>query len=115
MGAKFTPSIANLFMGEWEDKIIFSTKKEELRLYKRYIDDLFFIWAGSKLSLQGFLDELNANVKTSGLLVSLVKMRYISWMSMYIGVKINYEQNFTSSAPIATVIFLYKAFITLCG
>lgn len=61
MGAKFAPSIASLFMGEWEDKTIFFVKREELLLYRRYIDDLFFIWAGSTLSLQCFLKELNAN------------------------------------------------------
>lgn len=43
MGAKFAPSIANLFMGEWEDKTIFSIKRDQLLLYRRYIDDLFFI------------------------------------------------------------------------
>lgn len=36
-------------------------KREELLLYRRYIDDLFFIWSGSTLSLQCFLKELNAN------------------------------------------------------
>lgn len=46
MGVKFALSIANLFMGEWEDKVIHSIRRDELIFYKWYIDDLFFIWAG---------------------------------------------------------------------
>lgn len=61
MGTKFTPITANLFMGEWDDKIIFSIKREELIFYKRYIDDLFFIWVGSTESLQQFIQKLNVN------------------------------------------------------
>ncbi|XP_077342840.1 uncharacterized protein LOC143987733 [Lithobates pipiens] len=61
MGAKFAPSIANLFMGEWEDKKIFSVKRQELLIYRRYIDDLIFIWAGTRSSLTDFLAELNNN------------------------------------------------------
>lgn len=48
-------------MGEWEDKKRFSTTRTQLLLYKRYIDDLFFIWEGSRDSLQEFLNELNSN------------------------------------------------------
>lgn len=61
MGAKFAPSIANLFTAEWEDKVIFKEKRDELIFYKRFIDDLFFIWAGSAVSLHQFLQELNNN------------------------------------------------------
>lgn len=28
IGAKFAPSIANLFMGEWEDKFVFGKKRD---------------------------------------------------------------------------------------
>lgn len=59
MGAQFASSIANLFMGEWEDKTIFSVKRDQLLLHRRYIDDLFFIWWGSLSSLHEFLEELN--------------------------------------------------------
>ena len=61
MGAKFAPSIANLFMGEWEDKTIYAKLRPRLLFYKRYIDDLFFIWDGPLDTLQAFLDELNKN------------------------------------------------------
>lgn len=42
MGANFAPSIANLFMAEWEDKVIFKEQRTELIFYKRFIDNLFF-------------------------------------------------------------------------
>lgn len=51
MGAKISPSIANLFMAEWEDKIIFKERRAGLLFYKRFIDDIFFIWAGPVDSL----------------------------------------------------------------
>lgn len=61
MGAKFLPSIANLFMGEWEDKYIFPKKRKELLFYKQYIDDLMFIWEGPESSLIDYLAFLNSN------------------------------------------------------
>lgn len=53
MEAKFALSIANLFMAEWEDVTIFAVRREELIFYRRHID-IFFIWAGSSLSLKLF-------------------------------------------------------------
>lgn len=59
MGVKFAPSLANLFMGEWEDKSIFAIKRDGLLFYKRYIDDLLFVWEGSENFLHKFMSELN--------------------------------------------------------
>ena len=61
MGAKFAPSLANLFMGEWEDHFIYGAQRTELIMYRRYIDDLFFIWSGPESSLEMFSAELNSN------------------------------------------------------
>lgn len=36
-------------------------KKESLLFYRRYIDNLFFIWEGNESSLQEFMSELNSN------------------------------------------------------
>lgn len=55
MGARFAPSIANLFMGEWMDKCVFANKKEGLLFYRRFIDNLFFIWEGDECSLHKFM------------------------------------------------------------
>lgn len=50
-------------MAEWEDKVIFKDKREELIFYRCFIDDLFFflIWAGPAESLLQFLQVLNNN------------------------------------------------------
>lgn len=40
MGAKYAPSAVNLFMSFWESEAIYQTNIPELRLYKRYIDDI---------------------------------------------------------------------------
>lgn len=61
MGAKFTPSIGNLFMSEWEDRVVFSRRKAVLLFYRRFIDDLFFICVGNEESLKSFADDLNHN------------------------------------------------------
>lgn len=61
MGAKFGRSLANLFMSEWEDKWIFGNRRKKIIFYQRYIDDLFFIWQGSKSSLIEFSNWLNTN------------------------------------------------------
>lgn len=63
MRAKFAPTIANLFMAEWED--IFKDKRSKLIFYKRFIDDLFFIWAGTTESLCLFLQKLNLKTTLS--------------------------------------------------
>lgn len=45
MGAKYAPSVANLFMSYWEKDAIFSGNIPQLKFYKRYIDDIIIIWA----------------------------------------------------------------------
>ena len=44
MGTKLAPSFANLFMGYFDDKFIYSYRLQPLS-WKRFIDDIFFIWA----------------------------------------------------------------------
>lgn len=61
MGANFAPSIANLFMGEWEEKTTFSVKRDQLLRYRRYIDDLFFVCSGPLTSSHESFEELNRN------------------------------------------------------
>ena len=60
MGTKCAPAYANLFMGSFEDKYILPNIKNKTMLYARYIDDIFFIWTGSKKELQTFFQHLNA-------------------------------------------------------
>ena len=61
MGAKFAPSLANLFMGKWEEDVVYADRRPELVLWARYIDDVLLLWRGSRESLVDFMDCLNTN------------------------------------------------------
>lgn len=61
MGAKFAPSLANLFMALWEDRNIYSHRTKELIFWRRYIDDALFIWKGNAYTLEKFMTNLNCN------------------------------------------------------
>ncbi|XP_044134272.1 uncharacterized protein LOC122926834 [Bufo gargarizans] len=61
MGTRFAPSYANIFMSDWEDEVILPKLGADLVLWKRYIDDVVFIWRGSDLALNSFLAEINRN------------------------------------------------------
>ncbi|XP_075207972.1 uncharacterized protein LOC142312872 [Anomaloglossus baeobatrachus] len=56
MGSRAAPIFANLFMGLFELSHIYSSKLfRHVIVYKRYIDDLFFIWDDSDNNLHDFL------------------------------------------------------------
>lgn len=67
MGARFAPSVANLFMALWEEESIFQERPSQLKCYKRYIDDLIMIWEGETVSLEAFMLKLNNNTKNISL------------------------------------------------
>lgn len=66
MGARFSPSLANLYMGWRERVFIFG----DIRMYRQYIDDLLFISSGTVGTLDRFLQYLNTtlNLKFTGIL-----------------------------------------------
>uniref|UniRef100_A0A8C5R686 Reverse transcriptase domain-containing protein n=1 Tax=Leptobrachium leishanense TaxID=445787 RepID=A0A8C5R686_9ANUR len=62
MGTKFAPSYANLYMAGWENRFMCGSRgwaRENVLAYRRYIDDLFFVWRGGEDSLRIFLEELD--------------------------------------------------------
>lgn len=61
MGAKFAPSMANLFMARWEEDVIHSRPWPELILWRRHINEVLLIWHGDQCSLVEFLVFLNDN------------------------------------------------------
>lgn len=68
MGARFAPSVANLFMAHWEEEVIYKDTPPELICYQRYIDDIIMIWDGDRSDLDSFmkkLDENNRNIVLS--------------------------------------------------
>ncbi len=58
MCTKVAPSYANIFVGQFESKIL-STVFPTPSLWKRYIDDIFLVRTDTEESLQQFIDRLN--------------------------------------------------------
>ena len=58
MGNKLAPSFANIFMGNFEEKFVYSYPLKTL-IWKRFIEDIFFIWTYGDNKLQDFVTHLN--------------------------------------------------------
>ena len=61
MGTPMAVSAAVIYMASLENPLLNS---EGLLFYRRFIDDIFFIWSGNLLSLHSFLNELNSMAST---------------------------------------------------
>ena len=59
MGIKCAPSDANISMGWFEEKFIFSFLTNLRNLYLHFIDDTFLIWNGTKTEFDNFLKKIN--------------------------------------------------------
>lgn len=63
MGSKMAPSFASLFVGHFEKKFIWDNHRNPYLQYitnwKRYIDDIWFLWRGSEAQLQQFHTYVN--------------------------------------------------------
>jgi hypothetical protein len=62
MGTKAAPTIANIFMSEIDElikKCAISGNKTPIQFYKRYIDDIFVIWTGTKNEFADFANRIN--------------------------------------------------------
>lgn len=59
------PSYANLFIGFYEGNYIQNTHpwSSHIKLYRRYIDDLFFVWEGTE---SGYLNQNEFGIKLTG-------------------------------------------------
>lgn len=60
-GGKYTPTVANLLMSQWEETSIFGKVIPEISLYKRYIDNITILWDGTEDNLRTFLASINDN------------------------------------------------------
>ena len=63
MGTKVAPTYACLFMGWLEDHILQNWSQQKSgpqpHMWRRYIDDIFFIWHGSVQELESFIQFIN--------------------------------------------------------
>ena len=58
MGTKMAPPYANIFMADFEQKLT-NNFLQHILLWKRFIDDIFFLWRGTKASLDAFIEYAN--------------------------------------------------------
>lgn len=58
MGTKIGPNYANIFMGILEDQYLCSSTLKPT-CYKRFIDDIFFIWPHGESELLAFISDFN--------------------------------------------------------
>ena len=63
MGTKLAPSFANLFMGDFEEKFVYSYPIQPF-IWKRFIDDIFIIWTYGEDELRKFIEYLNSKHTT---------------------------------------------------
>ena len=59
METKCAPSYANTFMGIFEGKFIYPLTNNMIRLYLRFINDIFIIWTGTLDQLLEFKQQIN--------------------------------------------------------
>lgn len=63
MGTRVAPTYTNLYIGAFEGVHILSehTFSSKIAIYRRFIDNLFFIWLGTEEEAMEFKDILNTN------------------------------------------------------
>lgn len=61
MGARYAPSIANIFLNKLEEEQIFTNHWPQLKMYRCYINDIFVIWEGPQWKMEEFLAYINSN------------------------------------------------------
>ena len=62
MGSTFAPSLACLYMANFEDTFIFSDTnpfRDQIGHWKRYIDDILITWTGTETEAQAFFQWIN--------------------------------------------------------
>ncbi|CAJ0966902.1 unnamed protein product [Ranitomeya imitator] len=61
MGSNVAPPYANCYMADFEESLIYPDLRfrDNVLLWKRYIDDIFCVWGGTLESLLSFVDSLN--------------------------------------------------------
>ena len=58
MGCNVAPALANIFMHDLE-KTMLKPFEKQIHIYRRYIDDIFFIWRSTAKKLETFMEHCN--------------------------------------------------------
>ncbi len=59
MGTKVAPSLANIFMADFEEKYVYSYPDQPL-LWRRFIDACVMVWCPGREKLDEFINHLNS-------------------------------------------------------
>ena len=59
MGTKMAPAYANIFMGNLEPTLK-AKGDPHILLWKRFIDDIFIVWTGTKPEFLHFMEKINS-------------------------------------------------------
>ena len=60
MGTKVAPCFADLFLGKFEEDFILTPEiTNKIKLYKRFLDDIFILWTGNLKELNTFIEYIN--------------------------------------------------------
>ena len=59
IGTKAAPTFANLFMGKWENLLMNHGTAKLIQFWRRFIDDILFIWYGTKEELEELILQAN--------------------------------------------------------
>ena len=70
MGKKYAPSLADLYLIELDTKACNGFHLQPL-FYYRYLDDIFFVWTGSRAELQQYMKFLNSIIPGINLTVNI--------------------------------------------
>jgi hypothetical protein len=75
MGIAFAPAYSNLWFASYEELIVERPDiAANLPFYRRYIDDLFGVWTGSRERLEAFLQEMSSfypTIKLEGIQIAM--------------------------------------------
>ena len=74
MGTPMAVFVAIIYMASLEEPLLTST---HLEFYRRFIDDIFFVWSGNLSELNFFLDKLNNLAPTIKLTWNISKEKVI--------------------------------------
>ena len=115
MGTKMAPAYANLFMGKLEEHLLHLAQKH-IHTWKRFIDDIFIIWTGTKSEFEQYMHTINqihqtikftheiSDTELTFLDVTLYKGdRFLSQNILDLRTHIKATNNYTSMRPHITL------------
>ena len=59
MGTRVAPSLANIFMSDFEEEYVYTYPKQPF-FWKRFLDDIIMVWLHGREELDKFIDHLNS-------------------------------------------------------